>query len=158
MRPLGLCAFVLLGSSTSVFAQQLSPPATSPNEIMARLAQSHIQGNVPDKAHFEKFLARDLTAYFTNKTGKKVTVKYDFLRNGPTQSGVSFPKYYLWVRVFQNRKMLEAGAIRIAAVDRTQFDVTTYLTKAIMERSPEQIYQAFPRPVGDKIKKGYLKR
>lgn len=145
--------FLITGAAWAQAPAQTTPSANP----LAHTAQSHILGNLPDQANFEKFLSRDLTTYFTKAAGKKVTVKYELLRNGPTQSGFSYPKYYLWVRVFRGGKLSETGAVRVAALEKTHFEVTTFLTQARMKRNPEQIYGVFPRPVGDKIKMEKLK-
>lgn len=118
---------------------------------MSEVAASHINSNVPAKPNFDRFLKRDLTAYFTRSTGRKVAVDYAFLREGPTQTGVSYPKYYLWVKIRIGKNVIEEGAVRVAAIDQKQFEITHYLSKAAMKKNPEQINEIFPLPVGDKI-------
>jgi hypothetical protein len=124
----------------------------SASDPMARIAESHIRGNVPAKPKFDKYLRRDLTTYFSRASGKKVAVDYEFLRDGPTQTGISFPKYYLWVKVRGGKKLLDQGAVRLAAIDQKRFEVTDYLPKAEMKKAPEQIDWVFPGPVGDRIR------
>src|SRR5688572_13387656 len=81
------------------------------------IAESHIRGNVPDEKDFDKFLKRDLEKYFKDVKQKTVTVDYELLRKGPTQSGIAFPKFYAWVTVRDGAVVIEQGAIRVAAVD-----------------------------------------
>jgi len=49
------------------------------------------------------------------------------LRDGPTQSGVSYPKFYLWVRVAGGKSVDDRGAVRVVAVKRKRFDVTDFM-------------------------------
>jgi len=119
---------------------------------MAKVAESHIKGNVPPKAKFGKYLRRDLTTYFTRLNRKKIAVEYEFLRDGPTQTGIAYPKYYLWVTVHTGTKLVDEGAARAAAIDRRRFEVTHYLPEAAMKKDPEQIDSVFPLPVGDRIR------
>jgi hypothetical protein len=76
---------------------------------------------------------------------------------GPTQSGTAFPKFYIWVTVKENGTLLEDGAVRVAAMEKTRFAVTDYLTRADIERDVDKVYQTFPRPVADKIKEKVAK-
>ena len=98
------------------------------------------------------FLKRDLEKYFRQSPGQHVTVKYEFLRNGPTQSGVAYPKYYLWVTVSKKNKTIKSGAVRVAAIEKKYFDVTDFMPVEEIKRDTEAIYSVFPRPVGDRIK------
>jgi hypothetical protein len=154
-----LCGWLLVFGSPSLAWQQAgkkpravkaAPP--QPMDPMAAIAESHIKGNVPPPSRFDRYLRRDLTAYFTRSTGKKVTVQYEFLREGPTQTGIAYPKYYLWVKVRSGRKLVDEGAVRVAAIDRQRFAVTHYLPKAEMKKAPEAIDGVFPLPVGDRIR------
>src|SRR5438045_2576003 len=74
---------------------------------MDSIADSHIRANVPDEKDFDNFLKRDLAAYFKELKKKDVVVEYELLRNGPTQSGIAFPKFYAWVRVKEDGNLLE---------------------------------------------------
>jgi hypothetical protein len=87
-------------------------------EVMPDIQRSHIEANVPDSADFEKFLQRDLESYFAKARKKSVAVKYEPLRNGPTQSGVGYPKLYLWVQVAGSKSPQDRGAIRLEAIDK----------------------------------------
>lgn len=125
------------------------PPIEAEQERAIReIQRSHIEGNIPDDRHFENFLRRDLKAYFG---GRPVT--FEYLRHGPTQSGVSFPKYYIWVKVRDPRsqQIWNQGAVRVAAVDRTHFEVTTFLSLKELKRFPGQAAAVFPKPVAEKI-------
>ena len=114
------------------------------------IQQSHIDGNVPAPADFHRLLQRDLDAYFR---GKGSSVRYEMLRDGPTQSGVAYPKFYAWVSITPSTSgsPLE-GAVRLAAIDKLKFEVTEFYSTDAMRSSPEQIYAVFPRPVAEKIK------
>lgn len=118
--------------------------------LATALAQppSHIEGNVPDANHFEAYLRRDLEAYFG---GRPVT--FEYLRRGPTQSGVAFPKYYFWVGVrdLKSKQLWQEGAVRVAAVARTHFEVTTFMSLKDLKLAPEQAAEVFPKPVAEEI-------
>jgi hypothetical protein len=117
------------------------------------LDQSHIDANVPDTKSFDTLMKRDLRAYFekTLSTTGKVHVEYQLLRDGPTQTGISYPKFYVWATVFRGARNLTEGAVRVAAVDRTQFTVTDFLSEDQIVAEPEKIKSIFPPALNEKI-------
>ncbi len=125
----------------------------SESACLSPVAQSHIDANVPDTKSFDTLMKRDLGAYFekTLKTPDKVRVEYQLLRDGPTQTGISYPKFYVWATVFSGARNLTEGAVRVAAVDRTQFTVTDFLSKDQIVAEPEKIKSVFPPALNEKI-------
>jgi hypothetical protein len=121
------------------------------------IADSHVRANVPDEKDFDAFLKRDLESYFKDLKKKDVVVEYQLLRDGPTQSGTAFPKFYIWVTVKENGTLLEDGAVRVAAMEKKRFGVYDYLTRADIERDLDKVYQTFPRLVVEKIKEKMAK-
>jgi len=120
--------------------------------VIAPLAQaqtplqlSHIEANVPDASAFEPILKRDLLAYFT--TGFAVVpdrVEVRLLREAPTQSGVSYPKYYAWVRVFAGQSLLQQGAIRLVAIEKLRFEVTDFVSRSQIQANGGGLESVFP--------------
>jgi hypothetical protein len=116
------------------------------------IADSQVRANVPDAKDFDSFLMRDLESYFKDLKRKNIVVEYQLLRDGPTQSGTAFPKFYCWITIKENGVLVEDGAVRVAAMEKKRFGVYDYLTRADIERDMDKVYQTFPRPVADKIK------
>ena len=121
------------------------------------LADSHIRANVPDEKDFAAFLKRDLEKYFKDSLHKSVTVEYELLRNGPTQSGIAYPKFYAWVTLHDGGAVIDQGAVRIAAVEKKFFEVTHFVSEADIKRDPAALDQIFPLPVADKIRERMVK-
>ena len=119
-------------------------------KLIQEIQQSHIDGNIPDKNEFDSLLNRDLAKYFLALYGP-TTVKWEFLRDGPTQSGVSYPKYYLWIEINNGQKLVSEGAVRVAAIDKTRFDITNYVDINQIKDKSTDIYNIFPRAVCEKI-------
>jgi hypothetical protein len=113
---------------------------------------SHVTGNVPPKADFRPFLVRDLTTYFQRTYGKGITVEYELLRDGPTQVGLSYPKFYIWVTVTKPDKSVVDGAARIAAVNKQEFDITTFIKRSDIIADPTQLTRVFPQALLEKIR------
>jgi len=137
---------VILILLSGFFVGGLSPDSSSQN-----IRDEYIQANVPDKKEFDTFLKRDLIKYFSDSSGITVDVSYELLRNEPTQTGVAYPKFYLWVTVSKNGKAAEQGAVRVAAIEKREFEITDYLKKEDIKRSPMTVYKIFPRALCDKI-------
>src|SRR5262249_12717365 len=104
--------------------------------VISCIENSHIDGNVPPKGEFDRILRRDLESYFESQGHQLVTVEYELLRNGPTQAGIAYPKFYAWVRAHAEDAVLEQGAVRLAAIDRTRFRVTDFISEPDIRASP----------------------
>ena len=123
----------LLGSFPALALSQSAPQS------------SHIEANVPPSESFEPFLRRDLLAFFNTSPASTVTrVEFKLLRDAPTQSGVAYPKYYLWVKVFAGSALQQEGAARVAAIERKRFEVTDFMSKAQEQSAPAEIGSVFP--------------
>lgn len=111
----------------------------------ADIGVSHIEANVLEQRCFDVFLKRDLLDYFRAFEARAVTsVEYDLLRDGPTQSGVSYSKYYLWVKVHSQNAVIEECAMRIAAIDQKRFEVTHFLSRSSIQSNPNDVGTVFP--------------
>jgi hypothetical protein len=116
------------------------------------IQRSHLDGNVPPPADFDRLMQRDLDAYFGPALAPSSHVRYELLREGATQSGVSYPKFYVWVAAPLSGGETRQGAARLAAIDKTRFEVTDFVSAEEVTRAPERIYSTFPRPVCERIK------
>ncbi len=128
----------------------LSISASAP--LASAQIESQLEGNIPSSDVFEKYLKRDIAAYFKDLRHQDVIVTYVPLRDGPTQSGVAYPKYYLWVKILAEGKLVDEGAVRVAAVDRVRFEVTDYAPKSDIVADPTAIESVFPAPLIGKIR------
>jgi hypothetical protein len=110
--------------------------------------RSHIEEHVPPADQAETILRRDLAAFFTASTGQKVaSLQIVALRDGPTQSGVAYPKFYFWVLASGTDAVLAEGAVRVAAIDQVRFEVTDFLPKAKIQQLPGEVAAVFPQPL-----------
>src|SRR5580704_15950144 len=101
-----------------------------PEDGLRGVQRSQIEAHVPPRVDFNGILTRDLSSYFSAaRTQKAVAVDFEMLRDGPTQVGVSYPKFYVWVRVAGGKSADDRGAVRLAAVDRKRFVVTDFVSE-----------------------------
>ena len=114
--------------------------------------QSHIEANAPDEAEFDRLLLRDLATFFEPLGPPNSTVSYELLRKGATQSGVAYPKYYLWVVQRLGTSIVRQGAIRVAAIDKWSFSVTDFLSDEDIRANPDKVEEIFPAALVDAIK------
>lgn len=124
----------------------------SPADAMLEIQRSHIEANVPADADFERLLQRDLDKYFKAKRTRPFKLAYEFLRKGPTQSGVAYPKFYLWIQISEEAKVVEQGAVRVAAIDKKEFQITDFSSEAAIRADPTALQKVFPALVCDTIK------
>ena len=108
------------------------------------LRQSHIEVNVPAPEQFRALLTRDLEAYFHTAGAQPVRADYQLLRDLPTQSGVAHPKFYAWVRILCAGAPCREGAVRVAAIDKTRFEILHFAATADIARNPDGLASIFP--------------
>jgi hypothetical protein len=130
--------------SRSVIAACVLGLAGTPALSQDALQESHIDANVPEPLDFDKSMRRDLLAYFQAAQPGTTSVDWVLLRQGATQSGVAYPKFYAWVRVSARSLVPRQGAVRLAAIDGTHFEVTTYLSAEDVRANPERVGAVFP--------------
>lgn len=116
-----------------------------------RVGESHVAANVPGTNNFRPFLIRDLSAHLKPIYGDKLTVDYELLRDGPTQSGIAYPKFYLWLRATNAEKTAIEGAVRVAAIDKKRFDVTSFVSRADIISHPDTLARVFPQALIEQI-------
>lgn len=141
MKKIGLVLLALLGAACLYYI--------APFLILVSIGLMHVASNTPDDARLEEYLQRDLEGYCESRMGRPVAVRYAFLREGPTQTGIAFPKYYAWVEILSNGKRIGQGAARVAAINQERFEVTEYFDQETIRRSPEALDSVFPRPVAE---------
>lgn len=145
MRPFVVLGVALLSAASVALAQE-------PASAMRDIQRSHIDGNVPVARDFDSFLRRDVAAYFRGKLNIDTPeVAIELLRKGPTQSGVSLPKYYAWVVVKNDGNTVAEGALRLAAMDQDSFEVTHFFSTGDIKSMPDVVSSVFPAPLASVI-------
>lgn len=109
----------------------------------ADIRSSHVEGNIPEQSQFDADMKRDLMQHFCSGP---CSLKYELLRKGATQSGVAYPKFYVWIRFSTGQSSIQ-GAARVAAIDKNGFSVTHFLSSKEIAADPSQVGTIFPAPL-----------
>jgi hypothetical protein len=147
-RPFALAA--LLFGAAPACSQPVTPAEAE--QAITQVQASHIQGNVPDGPEFARLLERDLNAHFAARGVANVATRAEPLREGATQSGAAYPKFYFWVQVFSGRGLVNSGAARAAAVQKLRFEITDFLSAEEIINEPERVASIFPAPLLEAIR------
>lgn len=137
---------LLISISASVTAQQ-APSTADMARMMQQLQASHVSANAPPASSFSKILERDVRAYFAAHRLPFTKVTIELLRKGATQNGVSYPKYYIWIRATGAAKHHAEGAMRIVAIDRARFEVTDFTPADTVRSDPASLAAIYPSPI-----------
>src|ERR1700748_1268168 len=70
------------------------------------VAEAPVEGNVPSRQDFDAYMKRDLASSLCEGT-PDCHVEYSLLREGPTQTGIAYPKFYVWVTCSQGDKVVK---------------------------------------------------
>ena len=141
-----ILTILLLPISTQPLAAQTVPGGDG-RQFAEDLSASQIRENAPDDAAFSRMLERDLNTYFRHEGFRGAVVRFALLRRGATQSGVAYPKFYLWVEVRSAAGRQTSGAVRVAAIERKQFAVTDFLSAQAIRADPGSVGSVFPAPL-----------
>jgi hypothetical protein len=120
--------------------------------ILADAQRSHIQAHVPEEPQFSELLSRDLVSYFkASGFSSAESASFVLLRDGATQSGVAHPKYYAWVKVHSAEGLVAEGAVRVAAIERTHFEVTDFVSRGVLLMDPSKAASVFPQALMESV-------
>ena len=143
MRAL-IAPMALLTIASAGWAAEQQSSTNDMRSMVAELQASHISANAPPDASFVVLLQRDVRAYLVANRLPSQTLAIEPLRKGATQSGVSYPKYYIWMRAADKAGHHIAGAMRVAAIDRVRFDVTDFTPAASIRSNPTSLASIYP--------------
>lgn len=118
-------------------------PDMTEEEFSRSLAESHVNGNVPAEKDCVPFLTRDLNAYFAGRANTPAVKSFEMLRDGPTQSGLSFPKFFAWVVLLDGRE----AAVEVAAIDKKEFRIVQVFFASDIAKDRQVMNEQFPPPV-----------
>jgi len=118
-------------------------PEMTDEQMAQKLAESHVSGNVPAAKELIPQQTRDLNLYFSSQPGGSATQKFDWLREGPTQVGLSYPKFYVWVQLQDGRE----AAVEVAAVNKQKFHVAEVFFATDITKDRRVMDGHMPAPV-----------
>lgn len=137
-----LLVFILLTSFIFYFTQTRSRTASQPN-ISPKVSQTEAFND-----SLQEYLNEQFQSYYEGN----ISVQFEFLREEATQTGNAYPKYYLWVIIFDNAQLIDEGAIRLALLDQNKFEITHYITKSQIKEDPTSLEMIYPKEVVEYIK------
>ncbi|KQM61472.1 MULTISPECIES: hypothetical protein [unclassified Sphingomonas] len=137
-----LLAFAL--SASAGCSAEPRQSTAEPQRTMQDVRSGHIAANLPSDAEFMVLLRRDVKAYLGTNQLLAKRVAIELLRRGPTQSGVSYPKYYAWVRAEDDTGNRVEGAMRIVAIEGTRFEVSDFTPAAMVRSDPASLASIYP--------------
>lgn len=134
----------------SACAESTEPVATA--TAIEEVQSSHIEAHVPDSnEQLPALISQGVEKYFSGENGPQLNVTIDLLRSGSTQLGVSTPKYYAWVQVYESGSLIHEGAVRVALIEQQYSEVTKFVARQEMQEHPEILERTFPRALLEKI-------
>lgn len=140
-----LVAAVLLVAGAAGHAQTAPVPTAQQRHF--------VNAHVPPPDQFHAILKRDLLAQFGAASRSPITdLSYELLRNEPTQSGTSHPRYYAWVTL-KSAQGVATGAAKFRAEERKRFVLTNFLNVAQIRADPQGVGKLFPADLVPKIVK-----
>jgi hypothetical protein len=137
-------ALFLLSLVAPTQASEQGQTEAKASRSMSELQESHIAANAPPEANFIALLQRDVRAYLAGHGLPSEILKIEALRQGATQSGVSLPKYYIWIRATDETGHIAEGAMRVAAIEQVEFEITHFTPADSIRSDPSSLASIYP--------------
>lgn len=134
-----LLAFIFTFSAHS----QLLMDATTIQDIQ----KSHIDANLPPIEKHEMLIKDEIRRYLKLSKTEKLKIESELLRTQPTQSGISYPKFYRWVKVIKNKWPIIAGAIRYSLIEKKKAEISDFVDSHFILNDPSISLKVFPPEV-----------
>ena len=89
--------------------------------------------------------------------GRDYVITCEFLRWGPTVTGVSWPKYYLWINIFNpnSYELVAEGAIRVVLIENEKesqkLDITDFIKFDDNKQNIQEFEKVFPHAIVEQI-------
>lgn len=112
--------------------------------MMQQIRRDQIAANVPPNSRFHEYLERDVRAFLVKRNQEDVPFSVDLLRTPPTQVGIAFPKYYVWIEASSPTQGDLSGAARVAAVAGREFSIQEFIPRREINAQPDGLYTTFP--------------
>ena len=112
--------------------------------VMQQIRSDQIAANVPPNSRFHEYLERDVRAFLIQRNQEDVPFSVDLLRTQPTQVGIAFPKYYVWIEASSPTQGDISGAARLAAVNGREFSIQEFITRREINSQPDALTRTFP--------------
>jgi hypothetical protein len=146
-------ALVLLFFASPIQASEPRQPKAGADLSMSELQESHVVANEPPETNFMALLQRDVRAYLAGRGLPSENLNIEALRKGATQSGVSLPKYYIWIRATDATGHVVEGAMRVAAIEQIEFDITHFTPADSIRSDPSSLASIYPAALIPDIRK-----
>lgn len=140
--PLQLLALAL--SASAGCSAEPEHDTVKPQPTLQNIRSGHVAANVPSDAAFMGLLQRDVQAYLANNQLPAARITIELLRKEPTQIGVSYPKYYAWVRAGDDTGNRVEGAMRIVAIEEAHFEISDFTPAATVRSDPASLASIYP--------------
>ncbi|MGD9683605.1 MAG: hypothetical protein AB7W16_20765 [Candidatus Obscuribacterales bacterium] len=106
----------------------------------------------------QSYMIRDLEQYFSQKLGPPIKIKAQLLRSAPTKTFTSFPKYFAWLKIYRENKLLSEGAVSFSDLsdpslsqDVPSISIQQYLDIRTIKLTPKLVALEFPKPLCNRI-------
>ncbi len=145
MNPIEILATVMLfasGDGWSKLSERVQVELAV--VVMQQIRRDQVAANVPPNSRFHEYLERDVRAFLVQRNQEDVQLSVDLLRTPPTQVGIAFPKYYVWIEASSPTQGDLSVAARVAAVGGREFRIQEFIPRREINAQPDALHRTFP--------------
>lgn len=109
------------------------------------------KNNVPEKQNFEKEITIELNKKFLKHNGKTLKINWELLADKPVEKQNSYPEYFVWVKMYENNKLVNKGLSKLVVKDK-KFHEISFMNDERIRAVPNDAEREFPVEILEKIK------
>lgn len=109
------------------------------------------KSNLPKDEDFQKEMQYELNEYFSEKPNKTLKINWYLLNNTPLVKENSYPEYFVWVKIYEDNRLVNQGLTKLLVKDR-KFHSISFMNGERISQVPNDAERDFTPEILDKIK------
>lgn len=107
--------------------------------------------NLPEDGDFQKEMQHELDGYFSDEHHKTLKIDWQLLNYPPVEKKNSYPEYFVWVKIYENNRLINQGLTKLLAKDR-KFHWVSFMSDERISQVPNDAEREFTPEILEKIK------
>lgn len=109
------------------------------------------KSNLSNNEDFQKEIQHELNEYFSEDPNKTLKINWHLLNNMPLEKENSYPEYFVWVKIYEDNRLVNQGLTKLLVKDR-KFHLISFMNDERISQVPNDAAREFTPEILEKIK------